>query len=399
MLSKDRGRPHGTGRGPRRTAWRWRMLLAVTGLVAALVLAACGGDTIEGDPTEEVDAPQVPAGEITDQLTIANWPLYIDPGPEGTVARFEEEFDVDVNYREVVNDNDQFFGRVQEPLSRGDSGGFDMYVVTDWMAARMWNLGYLQRLNKDELPNVEENMVEPLRSPEFDPEREFSAPWQSGMTGLVVRTDLAPDVTSISDVFDPQYAGQVTMLTEMRDTVPLVMLEMGLDPETGDTEDFLAAIDRIQEAVDDGQIRRFTGNEYARDLIRGDAAISFGWSGDAIQLQEDNPNIEFILPEEGCNLWSDNMVIPVGAENPQTAQAFMDFVYRPDEQADIVEYVNFVSPVQGTGEVLRERDPDIADNLLIFPTDEYTEDCVTVRTIEGEEEREINRAFQQLLAG
>jgi spermidine/putrescine transport system substrate-binding protein len=385
--------------GGHRSKGRWRTLLAVAGLVAALALAACGGDTLEDEPGDEVDAPQVPAGEITDELTIANWPLYIDPGQEGTVAEFSEEFDVDVDYREVINDNAQFFGRVQEPLSRGDSGGFDMYVVTDWMAARMWNLGYLQRLNKDELPNVEENMVPALRDPEFDPEREFSVPWQSGMTGLVVRTDLAPDVTSISDAFDPQYEGQVTMLTEMRDTVSLVMLEMGLDPETGDTEDFLAAIDRIQEAADDGQIRRFTGNEYARDLIRGDAAISFGWSGDAIQLQEDNPNIEFIMPEEGCNLWSDNMVIPVGADNPQTAQAFMNYTYDPEVQADITEYVNFVSPVQGTDEILLERDPEIGGNELIFPTDEYTEDCVTVRTIEGEEERELENAFQRVLAG
>lgn len=397
MRSRDRGRPHGIGRGSR--GWpSWRLPLAMLGLVAALALAACGGDTLEGE-REEVDAPQVPEGEITDELTIANWPLYIDPGADGTVARFEDEFDVDVTYREVINDNSQFFGRVQEPLSRGESGGFDMYVVTDWMAARMWNLGYLQRLNKEELPNVEENLVGALESPEFDPEREFSVPWQSGMTGLVVRTDLAPDVNSISDVFDPQYEGQVTMLTEMRDTVPLVMLEMGLDPETGDTEDFLAAIDRIQEAVDNDQIRRFTGNEYTRDLIRGDAAISFGWSGDAIQLQEDNPNIEFIMPEEGCNLWSDNMVIPVGAENPQTAQAFMNFAYDPVQQADIAEYVNFVSPVRGVEDVLRERDPELAENELIFPSEEFTEDCVTVRTIDGEEERELENAFQQVLAG
>jgi spermidine/putrescine transport system substrate-binding protein len=397
MVSATGDGTHDDGRSGR---WRrWRMLLAVTGLVAALGLAACGGDTLEDEPTDEVDAPQVPAGEITDELTIANWPLYIDPGEEGTIAEFSEEFDVDVEYREVINDNSQFFGRVQEPLSRGNSGGFDMYVVTDWMAARMWNLGYLQRLDKDELPNVEENMVPALRNPEFDPEREFSVPWQSGMTGLVVRTDLAPDVTSISDAFDPQYSGQVTMLTEMRDTVPLVMREMGLDPDTGDTEDYLAAIDRIQEAVDNDQIRRFTGNEYARDLIRGDAAISFGWSGDAIQLQEDDPNIEFIMPEEGCNLWSDNMVIPVGAENPQTAQAFMNYVYDPEVQVDITEWVNFVSPVQGTDDLLLERDPDLGENELIFPSEEFTENCSSGRTIEGEEERELENAFQAVLAG
>ena len=160
-------------------------------------------------------------------------------------------------------------------------------------------------------------------------------PWQTGMTGLVVRTDLAPDVTSICDLFDPQYAGKVEMLTEMRDTVPLVMKCNGVDLAQATEQDWLDAIAKIQDAVDSGQIRRFTGNDYARDLASGDAVAVIGWSGDAVQLQADNPNIEFRMPEEGCMLWSDNMVIPIGAPNPTAAEAFMNYVYDPVHQAQI----------------------------------------------------------------
>ena len=179
-------------------------------------------------------------------------------------------------------------------------------------------------------------------------------PWQTGMTGLVVRKDLAPDVTSICDLFDPQYAGKVEMLTEMRDTVPLVMKCMGVDLSKATEDDWLAAIKKISDAADSGQIRRFTGNDYARDVTSGDAAAVIGWSGDAVQLQADNPNIEFRMPEEGCMLWSDNMVIPIGAPNPTAAEAFMNYVYDPKNQAQIEEYVNYVSPVAGTKEILAQ---------------------------------------------
>ena len=194
------------------------------------------------------------------------------------------------------------------------------------------------------------------------------------MTGLVVRKDLAPDVTSICDLFDPQYAGKVEMLTEMRDTVPLVMKCNGVDLDQATKQDWLDAIAKIEEAVDSGQIRRFTGNDYARDLASGDAVAVIGWSGDAVQLQADDPNIEFRMPEEGCMLWSDNMVIPIGAPNPTAAEAFMNYVYDPVHQAQIEEYVNYVSPVAGTKEVLLKQDPEIANNKLIFPPDELHRD-------------------------
>ncbi len=298
-----------------------------------------------------------------------------------------------------MNDNAEFFGKMQPLLDQGESGGRSIFVVTDWMAAKMHELGYLQDLDKSAIPNVEENLLPSLQHPGFDPERSFSVPWQGGMTGLVVRTDLAPDVRSICDLFDPQYKGKVEMLTEMRDTVPLVMKCNGVDLEQATEQDWLDAIDKIKQAADDGQIRRFTGNDYARDLTSGDAAAVIGWSGDAVQLQADNENIEFRMPTEGCMLWFDNMVIPVGAPNPAAAEAFMDYVYDSKNQAQIEAYVNYVTPVAGTKEIMLEQDPDLAKNQLVFPDDKFTAKCDFAPTITGEEEQNITRAFDAVVSG
>lgn len=379
-----------------------RMALTVAALVAAaalaLGLAACGGSSsIEGTGGEEEKAEQVkyeppPSGE----LTISNWPLYID---EKTVGNFEQESGVSVKYIEDVNDNADFFGKMSPLLAQGESGGRSVFVVTDWMANKMHELGYLQDFDEAGLPNFEKNLRTELKSPSYDPERAYSAPWQSGMTGLTVRTDLAPDVKSICDLFDPQHKGKVDMLTEMRDTVPLVMKCMGVDPAEAEEGDWLAAIDKIQGAVESGQIRRFTGNDYARDLTSGDAVAVIGWSGDAVQLQADNPDIEWRMPTEGCILWSDNMVIPVGAPNPTAAEAWIDYVYEPEVQADIAEYVNYVTPVEGVKGILAKREPELAKNQLIFPDESFTKKCTIQPTPTGEEEQKITAAFEAVLNG
>jgi spermidine/putrescine transport system substrate-binding protein len=206
-------------------------------------------------------------------------------------------------------------------------------------------------------------------------------------------------VTSICDLFDPQYKGKVEMLTEMRDTVPLVMKCDGVDLAKATEQDWLDAIAKIGDAADSGQIRRFTGNDYARDLASGDAEAVIGWSGDAVQLLADNPNIEWRMPDEGCMIWADNMVIPVGAPNPTAAEAWMNYVYDPTHQAQIEEYVNYVSPVAGTKEVLLKQDPELANNTLVFPSDKFLEPCDTAPTITGKEEQTITQAFEAVVNG
>jgi len=373
-----------------------KLVAAICFAALALGAAACGSDLGGGGSEEEVTTAEA-EGTASGELAISNWPFYID---KDTVPEFEKETGVSVDYTEDVNDNNDFFAKVQPDLQNGESGGASIYVVTDWMAEKMYDLGFLQDFDKEAIPNFEENLTPNLESPDFDPERNYSAPWQSGMTGLIVNTELAPDITSIEDLFeDPQYKGEISVLTELRDTVPLVMKSMGVEVEDATTEDWMAAIDKLQQAVDDGQIVDFTGNDYAADMARGDLAAVIGWSGDAVQLQADNPNIEFRMPEEGCIQWSDNMVIPVGAPNPTAAYSWIDYVYDPENQAQITDYNYYVSPVDGVQPILEEQNSDAAESDLVFPSEDYVANCSSQPNPPAEDEEEIEKAFQQVVTG
>ncbi len=373
------------------------LALAAVALIASFALAACGGGGgLSGSSNEDV--PTAEGGDASGSLKISNWPLYID---NKTIKEFQKETGIKTTYTEDINDNNEFFGKVQAQLSQGESGGRDIMIVTDWMAEKMWNLGYVQKIDHAYLETVFDNMLPSLKDPAFDPGREYSVPWQSGMTGLVVREDLAPDVKSINDLFDPKYKGKVTMLAEMRDTVPLVMAADGVDPTEATTEDWMNAIDKLQKNVSNGQIRRFTGNDFVQDMIKGDVVAAIGWSGDTVQVETDNPNIKYVQPTEGCSLWSDNMLIPVGAPNPPAAYEFMNYVYEPENQAQITEYVNYVSPVEGVKEVLLKQDPKIAENQLIFPSEEFTKNCFSQVSPPGDEaeQKEVEQAFQNVVTG
>jgi spermidine/putrescine transport system substrate-binding protein len=377
-----------------------RISIGLAMLLAAFAIAACGDDDggIEGSGGAEETTVAESEGDASGELYVANWPFYVD---KKTVPAFEDETGVSVTYREEVNDNNEFFGKVQPQLDQGDSGGRDIFVVTDWMAKKMHDLGYLQEFDQEAIQPALDNLIPVYQDVTFDPERSYSLPWQGGMTGLVVNKELAPDVTSINDLFNPQYEGKVEMLTEMRDTVPLVMKADGVNPEDATTQDWLDAIDKIGEAADSGQIRRFTGNDYTRDLANGDAAAVIGWSGDAVQLQADDPNIQFVMPDEGCITWADNMIIPVGAPNPTAAYEWMNYVYRPEKQAHIANYNYYVTPVADVQPILEERGSDAAKSDLVFPSEEFTADCSSQPEPPGDAEavQEVERAFQDVITG
>ena len=368
-------------------------------LSALAYLAACGTDEPASSGEDSEEAKAIPKGKIGSSLYVANWPLYIEED-RGTLKEFQQEYDgkPKVKYVEEVNDNTEFFGKVRQQYEQGNSGGRDIHVVTDWMAARMIRLGYVQKFDKSTMPNANENLIERLKSPPFDTTREYSMPWQSGIAGIIYRKDKVKRTPkSVDDLFDPDYKGKVTMLSEMRDTVGIVAASMGADPEKASADEFTKAIEKIGEAADSGQIRGFTGNEYTKDITKGDSWVIIGWSGDAVQLKADNPNIEFLIPETGGHLWTDNMQIPVGAPEAFTAEKFIDFVYRPEVQADIAEYVNYICPVNGVKEILAERDPALASNQLIFPDAAFLEDTFIFRGLKPDEEQELDEAFQQVI--
>jgi spermidine/putrescine transport system substrate-binding protein len=375
--------------------WRWLAAAAAT-LAATLALAACGGDDDNGG----AEAPVAQGGKPSGEVTISNWPGYIDPGKNGTVAEFEETFGVDVNYIEDINSNTQFFGKMQPLLANGDSGGRSLFVVTDWLAKEMYDLGYLEQLNHADLKTVFENISPQFEQSESDPGRKFSIPWQGGLTGIwVITSSQANEITSLKQLFDPKYKGKVTMLDEMRDTVPLVMQMQGADPQNFTKEDWEKAIDFLREQADSGQIRRFTGNEYTEDLTSGNVIAALGWSGDRSLIGRND--VEWRSPTEGCDTFFDQMVIPVGAPNTAAALAFMNFAYRPEVQADIAAYVNYVTPVDGVKEILAKRDPELANNPLIFPSKESIQGCSEDPNPPGspEDQQKITEQFQDVVTG
>jgi spermidine/putrescine transport system substrate-binding protein len=361
-------------------------------------LAACGprtGGVVGGGDGAESNV--IEKTKISDSLYFANWPLYIDE-KQVTLDRFQKEYGTKVKYVEEINDNTEFFGKVRQQYAQENSGGRDIHVVTDWMAARMIRLGYVQRFDPAAIVTAQTNLLDRLRTPPFDPGRDYSMPWQSGFAGIVYRKDkVKREPKSVDDLFDPDYRGKVTMLSEMRDSVGVVAASLGYDPETATVDQFLEAIDKIKQGVDSGQIRGFTGNEFTKDITKGDSWLIIGWSGDSVQLQADNPNIRFIAPESGVHLWTDNMQIPIGAPNAYTAEKMIDFVYRPEIQADIAEWVNYICPVEGVQEIFEKRDPELASNQLIFPDEETLSNSFIFRQLKPDEERRLDEAFQKVL--
>jgi len=329
------------------------------------LLAACGGSSGGGGGS----------GEVADVLRFSNWPLYIDfdekTKQHPTLDQFTAKTGIKVDYFEDINSNAEYFGKIQRPLSQGQSIDRDIIVLTDneRFLGLMIDKGWVEELDKDLIPNFS-NLIEAQASPPFDPDRKYSLPWQSGMTGIAWNEKETGPVTSITQLFeDPKLKGRVTALNGMGDTPGLVMLDNGDDPSNVTDAAWNAAVDRIQKAVDSGQIRRFTGNDYAQPLSQGDLAAAIAWSGDIYQLLSSNPSLKWALPTKGGIIWTDNMIIPTGGSVP-TASTYMNFVYDPKIAAQITAYVAYVPPVKGTKEILVKSDPKIGSSPLVFPSDE-----------------------------
>ena len=336
-------------------------------------------------------------GEQGDRLVLSSWPEYIDQRGDRypTLERFERESGTSVEYSPEINDYTEYFAKLSPQLSRGDSGGRDLIMAVDWLAARMRRLGWVEPIDALELPNVRRNLIERLREPDFDPKRRYSVPWQVGQTGLLYDSRAVNGrLESAESLFDPRFRGRVLMQSEMRDSVGLTLLASGIDPETVSLDDALRAVERIERAARDGQVRRFAGFDYRNDLSRGEAWVAIGWSGDAYRLGLEQPQIRFLQPAEGYMLWTDNLQIPVGAPNPEAARRLIDFYYRPEIALQLTLELFYVPPVAGVRELAAGRQPQLLDSPLVFPDEETLARGRIFRSLSAAEERELDAAFE-----
>ncbi|MGH3105348.1 MAG: polyamine ABC transporter substrate-binding protein [Gaiellaceae bacterium] len=360
-------------------------------------LAACGGDSESESTTTEAAAKK-----LADSLRFSNWQLYIDVDDKTkkrpTLDQFTEKTGVAVEYFEDINDNSSYFGKIQGPLAQGRGIDRDIIVLTDnsRFPGLLIKKGWVEKLDKSAIPNIS-NLQDALAHPSFDPNRDYSLPWQSGMTGIATNKKVAGEsITSMERLLeDPKLKGKVTLLTEMGDTMALVMQANGDDPTKVDDASFNRALERIQKAVDSGQIRQFTGNDYTGPLAKGNLAAAMAWSGDVVQLTLDNPELEWHIPDSGGDIWTDNMFIPTDGD-AFTASTFMNFVYDPKIAAQIAAYVNYISPVKGAKEEAAKIDPALASNPLIFP-DEETLSRVVIFDSEALNNQDYQEKWQALL--
>lgn len=375
------------------------LLAGATAGAAALALAACSTGGASGKPTPAKDQSS------TDKtLTWANWQAYLDQDANGkypTLEAFQKQTGMSVKYDVAVDDNNTYYAKVKDQLALGKDIGADTVCLTDWMIARWIRLGYVQSFDASAIPN-KKNLTSNLVNVDFDPGRNKSLPWQSGFAGICWNKEKLPNgLTSIEDLWKPDLKGKVGVLSEMRDTMGLLMLAQGVDiSKKFSDDDYNKAIDTLTKEVSDGQIRNIKGNSYLNDLKSGDTLAAICWSGDITQLNaEAGDNWQFAIPESGGTLWSDNFVIPIGSPRKANAEKLIDYYYEPEVAAEVAAWVNYITPVQGAKDAAVKIDPKLAENQLIFPDEETLSKVHIFRSLTPAEEQKYQAAFQKVILG
>jgi spermidine/putrescine transport system substrate-binding protein len=381
---------------------------AGAGLAAALAGCGTGSNSAGGGPgaaTSGAAKPSPAADRSATEKVVnwANWTLYLDYDEKTkkypTLEEFQRTTGIKATYAEDIDDNDTYYGKIQAQLKRGQDIGKDVVVLTDWMASRLIRQGYAQQLDKAQIPNAK-NLVPKLQNVDFDPGRQYSLPWQSGF-GIIAwnKAKVPGGLRNVSDLWKPELKGRVEVLSEMRDTVGLIMLEQGVDISRSFTSDqFNKALAVVQTQIGNGQIRQVKGNSYKEDLISGDALAVIGWSGDIFQINAENGDKwGLALPAAGGTLWSDNLLVPVGSPHKKNAEKLIDFYYTPKVAATVEAWVNYICPVQGAKAEMEKIDPDLAKSPWIFPADDFLQNAKVFRTLTPDEETQYSEAFQKVI--
>lgn len=348
---------------PRHPTSRRRFIGGGAAAAAAVVLgpsflAACGSDSGTSGTTTQENGP------ASGTLRISNWPLYM---ADGFIAAFQQASGITVDYKEDFNDNEEWFAKVKEPLSRRQDIGTDLVVPTAFMASQIRNLNWVNDFSEDGIPN-KKNLRREMLDAQMDPGRKWSAPYLTGMVGLAYnRAATGRDITRIDDLWDPAFKGRISLLSDFQDGLGMIMQSQGGDPASPSTESVQKAVDLVREQNDRGQIRRFTGNDYADDLAAGNVVVAQAYSGDVVQLQADNPDLQFVVPESGGTDFVDTMVIPYTTQNQKAAEAWIDFVYDRANYAKLVAFTQFVPVLSDMTAELDRIDPDLGKNQLINP--------------------------------
>jgi spermidine/putrescine transport system substrate-binding protein len=369
------------------------------GIGGSSLLAACGTSGTKISAQDECKSTDKSASEK--KLVWSNWPEYIDVDGNRipSLEKFQKQSGIKVTYNTDVNDNNDFYAKVKNQLGACEPVGRDLFVLTDWMAEKMVNAGWLQKLDHANMPNVQANLVDNLKHPQWDKNRDYSVPWQSGFTGIAYNAKYTKPVGSFEELMTrSDLKGKISLLKEMRDTMSFMLKLSSADPTDFDDNEWSNAIDKLKGYVASGQIRRFTGNDYVDDLNKGDIVACEAWSGDVIAMQFDNPDIKWVVPEEGLVLWSDNMLVPNKADHKANAEKLMNFYYDPANAAMVSAWVNYICPVNGAQEAMTKVDKTLVHEPLIFPTPDFLSNAFSFKATDDKTAEKYDRDFQTAIS-
>ena len=360
-------------------------------LLGPSLLAGCGGDSETS--SSDGGGDQNSGGKL---LRISNWPLYM---AEGFNAKFEKETGYTVDYKENFQDNETWFAANRDALAAGQDIGADLVIPTNSMTTRLISLGWLTKLDHAKIPNMK-NVRPDLIEGVWDPGAVYSMPYFTGFAGLAYnKAETGREITSVDDLWDPKFKGRVSMLSDMQDGLGMIMLAQGVDLADVTVEDVQQASDLVAEKNQDGQIRRFTGNDYQDDLTNGNVVIAQVYSGDVAQLQADNLDIKFVVLEGGGTMFIDTMVAPITTENLDGAEAWMNFVYDKDNYAMLTDYVQYIPVLSDMDDALAKVNPELVDNPLVNPSQEVLDRVQAWPPLKEEDEAAMVKTYAKVTGG
>jgi spermidine/putrescine transport system substrate-binding protein len=376
---------------------------------AGLALAACG---VQGqkaaapkpDAVKDFWSKQTKHGK----LVFANWPEYM-PEDKAPLEKFKQATGISYEYKEVIQENAEFFGKADPVLRAGQSLGYDIVVMTNGIQLQhMIELGYVVPLDHAQLPNFSANAGQKYKERAYDPGNQYSVPYTSGVTGIAYNTKyVKDDITSIQSLFDPRYKGRVGMMADAQEIGNFGMIALGIDPEKSAEEDWKQAGEKLKAQRDAGIVRKYYDQSYIDAVSKGDVWLTMAWSGDVFQRQLAGEPVKFVVPEEGGTIWTDNMLIPKGAANPLDALMLMDYLYQPAVAAELDEFIQYVTPVPAVQDLLREKAKtakgqdkkaieSMADSPLMFPTEADYAKLRTYTKLTTQQEQVFNPIFQSI---
>ncbi|ROO83424.1 spermidine/putrescine transport system substrate-binding protein [Actinocorallia herbida] len=387
-----------------------RDFLRLMGIGAVgMAAAACG---VEGQGGKQnVTRSEVEkywAGKTrTGKLNWANWVGYMEDD-RATLKAFTKATGIEVTYKEVINENAEWFGKIDAPLRAKQSIGFDLMVMSNGIQLEQCRqLGYLVPLDHAKLPNFAANAGASFKNPSYDPDNTFTIPYTSGITGIAYNTKYVKEpITKWADLLDPKYEGKIGMMGDSQELGNVGMFLTGVDPEKSTPDDWAKAAAKLREQRP--LVRKYYTQDYIEAVTKGDVWITMAWSGDAYSLA--GPEVKFVIPEEGGTIWTDNLCIPSTAESPVDALELMNWLYDPRANATLTEYINYITPVPGTKEFIRQ-DADAAsgedketlealiESPLVYPTDADLAKLRRYRTLTQAEKEQYQSVFTPIPQG